>query len=308
MNQYLEFAKRLEACLPQEKILIDEPMKNHTNFKLGGPADIMVLPSSQSELECILSQARQEDIPCFIIGNGSNLVVRDGGIRGLVIKLEQLNQIRVEGDCIIADSGAELKKLSDLALTHHLSGLEFACGIPGTLGGAVFMNAGAYDGEMSHVLESVTIVTPQGEKQVLTRDELELGYRTSRVKTRGDIVIQARMKLTPGSYDSIQARIADLTKKREDKQPLEYPSAGSTFKRPVGHYAGKLIQDAGLKGYEHNGAAVSDKHSGFIINKNNATAQDVLELIAFVQKTVRDLYEIQLDPEVLFVGEDLKQN
>lgn len=308
MNQYLEFAKRLEACLPQEKILIDEPMKNHTNFKLGGPADIMVLPSSQSELECILSQARQEDIPCFIIGNGSNLVVRDGGIRGLVIKLEQLNQIRVEGDCIIADSGAELKKLSDLALTHHLSGLEFACGIPGTLGGAVFMNAGAYDGEMSHVLESVTIVTPQGEKQVLTRDELELGYRTSRVKTCGDIVIQARMKLTPGSYDSIQARIADLTKKREDKQPLEYPSAGSTFKRPVGHYAGKLIQDAGLKGYEHNGAAVSDKHSGFIINKNNATAQDVLELIAFVQKTVRDLYEIQLDPEVLIVGEDLKQN
>lgn len=304
MNQYMAFAQKLLACLPSEKILIDEPMKKHTNFELGGPADVMALPTTQAELECVLTLAREEGIPWFIVGNGSNLVVRDGGIRGLVIKLEHLNRIRVEGDCIIADSGAELKRLSELALEHHLTGLEFACGIPGSLGGAVFMNAGAYEGEMSQVLETVTVISPQGEKKVLAREELELGYRTSRVKTHGDVVVEARLKLTVGDYDAIRGKIELLTQKREERQPLEYPSAGSTFKRPLGNYAGKLIQEAGLKGYCLRGAAVSDKHSGFIINKQNATAQEVLELIAYVQQEVRNQFEIQLEPEVLIVGDD----
>lgn len=305
MNRYKAFAKKLAEVLPEEKILIDEPMKLHTNFKLGGPADVMVLPTTQAELEYVLALVREENIPCFIVGNGSNLVVRDGGIRGVVIKLELLKKIRIEGDCIIAESGAELKKLSEIALDHHLSGLEFACGIPGSLGGAVFMNAGAYDGEMSQVLESVTVISPLGEKKVLAREDLELGYRTSRVKTQGDIVVEARMKLTTGDYQTIKDRIDLLTQKREDRQPLEYPSAGSTFKRPEGYYAGKLIQDAGLKGYCLRGAAVSDKHSGFIINKENASAQEVLELIGFVQQEVRNKFEIHLEPEVLIVGEDL---
>ena len=304
MNQYMAFAQKLAEVLPEEKILIDEPMIKHTNFKLGGPADVMVLPTTEKELEIVLAIAREESIPFFIVGNGSNLVVRDGGIRGLVIKLEHFNQIRVEDHCIIAESGAELIKLSEVALEHHLSGLEFACGIPGSLGGAVFMNAGAYDGEMSQVLESVTVISPEGEKIVLAREELELGYRTSRVKTCGDIVVAARLKLKPGNYNEIKEKIDLLTKKREDRQPLEYPSAGSTFKRPVGYYAGKLIQDAGLKGYCLRGAAVSDKHSGFIINNENATAQEVLELISFIQQEVHTKFEVQLEPEVLIVGVD----
>lgn len=308
MNRYIEFAEQLKSCLPPEKILVDEPMKNHTNFKVGGPADVMALPTTQAELLCVLDLARRDGIPCFIVGNGSNLVVRDGGIRGLVVKLENLNRIQVEGEYIIAESGAELKALSELALERHLTGLEFACGIPGSLGGAVFMNAGAYDGEMKDVLESVTVITPQGDKKRLSRDELELGYRTSRVKTHGDIVIEARMKLKPGDYEIIGARIAELTRKREDRQPLEFPSAGSTFKRPEGYFAGKLIQDAGLKGYEHFGAAVSAKHSGFIINKDNATAREVLELISHVQQIVMELFHVQLEPEVLIVGEDPQEN
>ncbi len=310
MNRFLEFAEQLKTCLPAEKILTDEPMKNHTYFKVGGPCDIMALPTTQAELECLLDLARQSAIPCFIIGNGSNLLVRDGGIRGLVIKLENLRRVEVEGDCIIAESGTELKLLSDTALAHSLTGLEFACGIPGSLGGAVFMNAGAYFGEMSHVLESVTVITPQGQRQVLDRADLELGYRTSRVKTHGDVVIEARLRLKPGETELIGARIAELTRKREASQPLEFPSAGSTFKRPpvgadgIQYYTGKLIQDCGLKGYQRAGAAVSAKHSGFIINNQDATAREVLDLIAYVQQTVWDRFQIQLEPEVLVVGEE----
>lgn len=305
MNHYMEFVQKLKSCLPPEIIRIDEPMRDHTNFKLGGPADIMVIPTTKGELECVLHLARQENIPCFIIGKGSNIIVRDGGIRGLVIKLDQLREIRVQGNYITAESGAEMKTLSDLALAHHLTGLEFACGIPGSLGGAVFMNAGAYDGEMSYVLESILVITPEGEIKELSKAELELGYRTSSVKKNGHIVLEARLRLEPGEYDKIREKIEDLTKRREDKQPLEYPSAGSTFKRPEGHFAGKLIQDAGLKGVCVRGAQVSEKHCGFVINKDQARAQDVLELIGHIQAVVQDKFGIGLETEVLIVGEDL---
>lgn len=304
MNQYLTFAKELEACIPPQNILIDEPLKHHTNFKLGGPADVMALPDTQDQLECILAMARIRQIPAFIIGNGSNLVVRDGGIRGLVIKLLNLKAVRVEGDSIIAEAGAELKKLSETAAEHSLTGLEFACGIPGSLGGAVFMNAGAYEGEMSQVLESVTIITPEGEKKILPKEEMELGYRTSAVKTKGHIVLEARMKLSLGDQETIKERIVELTRRREERQPLDYPSAGSTFKRPAGYFAGKLIQDAGLKGYELDGAAVSEKHCGFIINKQGASARAVLELISHVQHVVLEKMEVQMETEILIVGED----
>lgn len=305
MNQFMEFVQKLKTCIPEDIIYIDEPMKDHTNFKLGGPADIMVIPTNKGQLECVLHMARKDGIPCFVIGNGSNIVVRDGGIRGLVIKLDRLREIRANGDYITAESGVELKNLSDVALANHLTGLEFACGIPGSLGGAVFMNAGAYDGEMSDVLESVLVITQEGEIKELPKDELELGYRTSSVKKNSHIVVEARLKLEHGDYERIQEKISDLTQKREDKQPLEYPSAGSTFKRPEGHFAGKLIQDAGLKGFRVGGAQVSEKHCGFVINKDNAKAEDVLELIAHIQKVVFEKYGIKLETEVLIVGEDL---
>ncbi len=304
MNQYLEFIQQLKSCIPEEIIFIEEPMEHHTNFKLGGPADILVIPNDKDELETVLALSRQKNIPCFIIGNGSNLIVRDGGIRGLVIKLDHLKEIRVDGEYITAETGAELKELSDIAMENSLTGLEFACGIPGSLGGAVFMNAGAYDGEMSYVLESVLVITPQGEILELTKDELELGYRTSSVKKHGHVVMEARLKLTHGERERIHEKILDLTKRREDKQPLEYPSAGSTFKRPEGYYAGKLIQDAGLKGYQIRGAQVSEKHCGFVINKDHAKARDVLELIAYIQSVVLEKFGIQLETEVLVVGED----
>lgn len=308
MNHYLEFVKKLKTCVPENIIYIDQPLCDHTNFKLGGPADVLVIPTNKNELECVLQLARKENIPYFIIGNGSNIVVRDGGIRGLVIKLDSLKEIRVQGEYITAESGAELKSLSDIALENHLTGLEFACGIPGSLGGAVFMNAGAYDGEMSYVLESVLVITPEGEIIELTKDQLELGYRTSSVKKHGHIVVEARLKLENGDHERINEKIQDLTKRREEKQPLEYPSAGSTFKRPDGNFAGKLIQDAGLKGFCVRGAQVSEKHCGFVINKDNAKAKDVLELIAHIQQVVFEKYGILLETEVLIVGEDLQDD
>lgn len=305
MNHYMEFVQKLKTCIPLDIIYIDEPMCDHTNFKLGGPADVLVIPTTKSELECVLHMARKDDIPCFIIGNGSNIVVRDGGIRGLVIKLDHLKEIRAQGNYITAESGAELKTLSEIALEKNLTGLEFACGIPGSLGGAVFMNAGAYDGEMSYVIDSVLVITQEGEVKELTKDQLELGYRTSSVKKNGHIVVEARLKLETGEFDRILEKMQDLTRRREDKQPLEYPSAGSTFKRPEGHFAGKLIQDAGLRGFYVRGAQVSEKHCGFVINKDHAKAQDVLDLIAHIQKIIYEKDGIQLETEVLIVGEDL---
>lgn len=304
INQYLAFAQFLKAVLPGDVIFISEMMKNHTYFQLGGPADIMVVPENRRQLTLVLEKAKEYQVPCFIMGNGSNIIVRDGGIRGLVIKLEHLNSVALDGDTIVAESGAEIIDVSQFARDHSLTGLEFACGIPGSVGGAVFMNAGAYYGEMSDVLESVTALTTEGEVIVLKKEELDLGYRTSRVRTQGFIVLEAVMRLKPGEDRIIREKMEDLTRRREERQPLEYPSGGSTFKRPEGFYAGKLIEDCGLRGYTLGGAAVSDKHCGFLINKDGATASEVVALIHYVQEVVLAKYNIHLETEVLIVGED----
>ena len=232
--------------------------------------------------------------------------MRDGGIKGVVIKFNEVKNITVQGEVIEAECGAMLKDVSNEALNNSLTGFEFACGIPGTIGGAVFMNAGAYDGEIAHVIESAEVIDNNGEIKVLSKDELELGYRSSVVMKKNYIVLSARFKLKHGEVRKIKEIVEDLTNKRESKQPLEYPSAGSTFKRPVGYYAGKLIQDAGLKGYGIGGAAVSEKHSGFVINKSNATAKDILDLIAHIQNEVREKFDVELHPEVRIIGEDKK--
>ncbi len=297
--------KDLASFLTEEEILLDEPMKNHTWFKIGGVADILLRPESVEKLIKVIHYVNKNNIPTFLIGNGSNLLVRDGGIRGIVIKTEQIKNISIEGNILSAECGAELADISTAAYNSSLTGFEFACGIPGTLGGAVYMNAGAYDGEMSFVLDEVRVVTMDLKVITLKREDLELGYRTSAVKTNGFVVLDAKIVLEPGSKEEIKEKIDDLTRRREERQPLEFPSAGSTFKRPTGYFAGKLIQDAGLKGYQIGGAQVSEKHSGFVINKENAKADDVLGLIQYIQNTVMEKFNVELSTEVLIVGEDL---
>ncbi len=304
MNRYTDAYEDLALILSKEEVMLDEPMKNHTWFEIGGTADVLVIPDSVDKLIRVIQYVTENNIPTFLIGNGSNLLVKDGGIRGIVIKTEMINQIRVEGNTVVAECGSLLADISEAAYNASLTGFEFACGIPGTLGGAVFMNAGAYDGEMSFVLDSVRVITPDLRVITLTKNQLELGYRTSAVKINGYVVLDAVILLKHGSKEEIKAKIDDLTHRREDRQPLEFPSAGSTFKRPTGHYAGKLIQDAGLKGYQIGGAQVSEKHSGFVINKDHAEAKDVLNLINYIQTTVMDKFNVELCTEVLIVGED----
>ena len=304
MNKYVNIYNELSKFLDSDEILLDEPMRDHTYFKIGGNADIFITPKSIKKLIKVIKALSEKQVPVFFIGNGSNLLVKDGGIRGIVIKSEKMNKIEINGNKIIAECGAMLSDISDAAYDASLTGFEFACGIPGTLGGAVFMNAGAYGGEMSFVLESVRVLTRELEVKTLHRDELDLGYRSSAVKKHNYIVLDALMNLVPGDKKVIKEKINDLTKRREDKQPLEFPSAGSTFKRPTGYYAGKLIQDAGLKGFKMGGAQVSEKHSGFVINRNGAKAKDVLDLIEHIQRTVYVKYEVELNTEVLIVGED----
>ncbi|WP_040213291.1 UDP-N-acetylmuramate dehydrogenase [Clostridium polynesiense] len=308
MNQKIEFSIKLKDILDEHEMALDVPMRDHTYFKVGGPADIMVTPSTKEKLVRVVNLCKAENINYIIIGNGSNLLVKDGGIRGVVIKLSNLNKITVNEEEITADSGALLADVSSAALKHSLTGFEFACGIPGSVGGAVFMNAGAYDGELVNVITEATVIDENGNVKKLNNSELELGYRTSAVMQKGYVVLEAKFNLRKGIYEDIKARIDELTARREEKQPLEYPSAGSTFKRPVGHYAGKLIQDAGLKGYCLGGASVSEKHSGFIINKNNASAKDILCLIEHVQKTVKEMFDVDLHPEVRIIGEDVPES
>jgi len=279
MNNYPLALKKLEEILDKNEILVDEPMRNHTYFEIGGTADIIAIPNTVEKLVSVIKLMKEEKVPLFLIGNGSNLLVKDGGIRGCVLKTEAIRRISCEGERITAECGALLKDISDAALDASLGGFEFACGIPGTLGGAVFMNAGAYDGEMSFVLESAMVLTRDLEVVTLKNGDLEMGYRTSAVKENGYVVLEAVLKLVTGDREAIKAKIDDLTERRNERQPLEYPSAGSTFKRPPGYYAGKLIQDAGLKGYQIGGAQVSEKHSGFVINRDHASAKDVIDLI-----------------------------
>lgn len=305
MNQYKDFSVRLSNILKPEDIALDEPMKKHTSFKVGGPADILVTPTNYDEVIEIVKLCNQNNVPFYIIGNGSNLLVKDGGIRGVIIKLTKLNGIRVDGERIIVQGGAELCEVSNKALEASLTGFEFACGIPGSVGGAVTMNAGAYFGEISQVIESAYVLDNEGKTKKLSKEELELGYRFSAVMKYKLTVLEATFKLQPGDYNNIKERIDDLTKRRQDKQPLEFASAGSTFKRPEGHFAGKLIEDSELKGVHIGDAEVSTKHSGFIINKGNASAKDVLDLIELVQKRVKEKFGVELHTEVRIIGEEL---
>ena len=267
---------KLVQIVGEERVRTDEPMKNHTTFRVGGPADFFVTPETSEEVRAVIDMCRSEEIDCHIIGNGSNLLVSDRGVRGVVVQIAKaMNKIESNGEQIRAQAGALLSEVAAHALKDGLAGFEFAAGIPGTLGGACVMNAGAYGGEMKDVLYEVTVLTPQGEFLVLKEDELELGYRTSVIARKGYIVLEAVIRLKKGDEEEIRRQMEDLRDRRISKQPLEYPSAGSTFKRPEGYFAGKLIQDAGLRGYTFGGAQVSEKHCGFVINRGDATAAEV---------------------------------
>ena len=277
MNKYNKFVGLFNEFYDINDIKIDEKLSEYVNFKVGGPADILLIPNSKEQVIKSIKICKENNIPFYLIGNGSNILVRDGGFRGVVLSLKNVKNIYVDGEKIEAECGVMLKEVSDKAIENSLTGFEFACGIPGTIGGAVFMNAGAYDGEISKVIESAEVIDENCNIIRLSREELDFGYRSSLVMKKGYTVLSAVFKLEKGQVKTIKELIEDLTNKRESKQPLEYPSAGSTFKRPTGYFAGKLIQDAGLKGYSIGGAAVSEKHSGFVINKGNATAKDMKE-------------------------------
>ena len=295
---------RFETILGQDRILMEEPMKKHTTFRLGGPADFFLCPSDVNQIPEIIHICRKEGIPWFVLGNGSNLLVSDQGYRGVVIQIyKNMNQITVEGTRIYAQAGALLSAVSKKAMEAGLTGMEFASGIPGTLGGAAVMNAGAYGGEMKDILVSVTVLTDEGEQKVLKAEELNLGYRTSIIKERGYIVLDGVLQLQAGNRDAIKTRMEELKVQRVTKQPLEYPSAGSTFKRPEGYFAGKLIEDAGLRGYRVGGAQVSEKHCGFVINTGDAATSDVVQLIHNVQNIIWNKFKVKLEPEVKFLGD-----
>ena len=304
MNKYDKFVGLFGKFYDENDIKIDEKLSSYVNFKVGGPADILLIPKSKEQVIKSVEVCKENKIPFYLIGNGSNILVRDVGFRGVVISLKEVNTIIVDGDKIEAECGAMLKAVSDKAMENSLTGFEFACGIPGTIGGAVFMNAGAYDGEIAHVIESAEIIDEECNIVRLSNKDLDFGYRSSIVMKKGYTVLSAVFKLEKGQVKTIKELVDDLTNKRESKQPLEYPSAGSTFKRPTGYFAGKLIQDAGLKGYSIGGAAVSEKHSGFVINKGNATAKDITDLIKYIQDEVKRQFGVELHPEVRIIGEE----
>lgn len=298
-----DFLQELNKVLKEEQIQLQEPMSRHTTFRVGGPADIYVLPQINQVKE-VLQLCSTFDIPICIKGNGSNLLVGDKGIRGVVLELgKNATDISVAGTHITAEAGAILGAVAKKALEQSLTGLESAAGIPGTVGGAVVMNAGAYGWEMKDSLVKVTVLTRELEVKELTSEELALSYRHSNVLDNGYVVLKAEFALTPGNQEEIQAAMEDYRQRRQDKQPLNYPSAGSTFKRPEGNFAGKLIQDAGLRGFQVGGAQVSEKHCGFVVNKENATAADIMSLISQVQEKVRDQFGVTLEPEVKRMGE-----
>lgn len=300
-----QWFKDLKTILNSQDIKIDEPLKNYTMTKLGGNADLFVMPSTEEAAVKIVKYAHLHQVPIFLLGNGSNMVIRDGGIRGIVLNLSKLNEIRIEGITVYAQAGALIKDVSKVAAAHSLTGLEFSCGIPGSIGGAMAMNAGAYGGEINDVIVSCKVITPVGDLLELSKEQLELGYRKSIIAKKGYYVLSSVFELEKGDQATIDATIADLTFKRESKQPLEYPSAGSVFKRPPGHFAGKLIQDSGMQGKGVGGAEVSTKHAGFIINKDNATATDYIDTIHMVQRAVKEKFNVNLETEVKIVGEDL---
>lgn len=292
------------GCTAKE-LLLEEPMAKHTSFRIGGPADVLAQPANEAELAALLKRAGEHAVPVTLVGNGSNLLVRDKGIRGLVIKLSNLfNSITVDGNVLTFGSGISLAMASKKAASLSLSGLEFAVGIPGTIGGAVYMNAGAYDGEMAKVVTCVRVMDMQGKISELQASELDFAYRHTALQNSGLIVTSVTVSLQPGEAESIKAKMDDFSQRRISKQPLELPSAGSMFKRPVGYFAGTLIEQTGLKGYTVGGAQVSQKHAGFVVNVGGATAKDVLQLISDVQSKVFAAHGVRLEPEVLVLGEE----
>lgn len=295
---------KLIEITSKENVKVEEDLKQHTYTRLGGKADYYVMPQTYEQVQQVVKLAIEEEVSFTLLGNGSNLIVKDGGIRGIVMNLQKLDEIKADGNVITAQSGARIIDVSREALKERLAGLEFACGIPGSVGGALYMNAGAYGGEIKDVLESAIVVDRHGHIRTLSADQLDLSYRTSNIPDNGYIVLEATFRLEKGQYDKIKAVMDDLTYRRESKQPLEYPSCGSVFKRPPGYYAGKLIQDSDLQGKQIGGAQVSLKHAGFIVNRGNATAKDYIDLIHFVQRTVKEKFNVNLEREVRIIGED----
>ena len=294
---------RLRSIVGDDNVALDEPMSKHTSFRIGGPADLFVTPDDIDELRDVIAACRAAGVPHFVLGCGSDLLVADEGYRGVIVSCTKgLVNVAIDGETMACQAGVPLREASEMACELGLSGLEFACGIPGSVGGACFMNAGAYGGCVADVLESVRCLMPDGTQQSLPVEELALGYRASRVRDEGLVVLSATFRLHEGDQDDIRARMDDFTQRRRKKQPLELPSAGSTFKRPEGHFAGKLISDAGLKGYAHGGASVSTKHAGFVVNNGGATAADVLRVIEHVQDEVERQFGVRLEPELRFLG------
>lgn len=294
----------LRDFLTDDHVKMDEPLHLHTLTKMGGPADIFVSPTTEDETAFAVKYAYTNNIPLLLLGNGSNMVVRDGGFRGIVLTLKSLQAIRIDGTRVYAQGGANIKKVSKIAAANQLTGFEFACGIPGSIGGAMAMNAGAYGGEIKDVIIQATVLSKEGEKLVLSKEDLELDYRKSIITKKGFYVLSAEFELEIGKQTVIDAKMTELTYQRETKQPLEFPSAGSVFKRPPGNFAGKLIQDSGLQGRGFGGAEVSTKHAGFIVNKNNASANDYIKTIEMVKAAVQEKFGIDLELEVKIVGED----
>lgn len=294
---------RLRSIVGDDNVALDEPMSKHTSFRIGGPADLFVTPDDIDELRDVVAACRAAGVPHFVLGCGSDLLVADEGYRGVIVSCTKgLVNVAIDGETMACQAGVPLREASEMACELGLSGLEFACGIPGSVGGACFMNAGAYGGCVADVLESVRCLMPDGTQQSLPVEELALGYRASRVRDEGLVVLSATFRLHEGDQDDIRARMDDFTQRRRKKQPLELPSAGSTFKRPEGHFAGKLISDAGLKGYAHGGASVSTKHAGFVVNNGGATAADVHAVIRHVQDEVERQFGVRLEPELRFLG------
>ena len=287
------------------QVRFDEPMSAHTSFHIGGPADALVIPADTEDIRKILRIAQEEQCPLAVVGNGSNLLVRDKGIRGIVLKLgNALKRWEQKGGTFIFESGVSLAQCCHIIAEAGYSGMEFATGIPGSLGGAVFMNAGAYDGEMKNCVVSVQVMTRSGEIKTLGRDDLQFSYRHSSLQGSDDIVLEVTLQVQEGDKAAIQAKMDDFSQRRISKQPLDVPSAGSTFKRPEGRFVGQMVEQSGLKGFRIGGAEVSVKHAGFIVNADHATASDVLQLIEFIQRKILEDYNVTLVPEVLVLGEE----
>ncbi|UTH14324.1 UDP-N-acetylmuramate dehydrogenase [Macrococcus equipercicus] len=293
----------LTQVIPAALIKVDEPLKKYTYTKTGGNADFYVSPVRYEDVSAVMKLAQDYDVPVTFLGNGSNIIIRDGGIRGIVLSLLNLKDIQVEYNQIIAGSGAAIIDVSTTARDHHLTGLEFACGIPGSVGGAIFMNAGAYGGEIKDCIDHAKVIDENGEMFTLDKEALALDYRTSAIQKRHLVVLEATFNLERGDVNLIQAKMAELTQRREDKQPLEYPSCGSVFRRPPGHFAGQLIQEAGLQGHRIGGVEVSKKHAGFIVNVDHGTATDYENMISHVRDTVLAHAGVELQPEVRIIGE-----